>query len=1081
MRHPEIEDVFALAPGQEALLTPVTVPAGSQVPVEQHVILLRGYLDVQSLRRAWQRVVDRHAGLRTVFARNPDGRPSQRVLSEALLTWIEEDWRGREAVGLKEALDAFLLADREDGLDIAQGPPLRVSIIRTTDDEHHIVWTFHPILLDAKSTTIVSREVAACYEAFVRGAEPELQPARPYRDYVEWLQGRDPAPAKAFWARFLDGYDTPGRLDGLGRLAAGTHAEQVDLSEAMTKGLRSFSEEHRLEPGSIFRAVWALLLGRHTGESDIVFGASFPGRPRDLNGSESIVGLLAGPLPVRVQITEGESFLAMVKRLQGVEAELRRHRHAPISPETIWSAVTPGTPPFETLVVCDDDSAETPAPLALPGMAADTARSWARSNCPLHLQIAVRSRFRLTLSYERQRFDAETIRSLLLQIPAVLGQALARPEIPLDQLSLVTPESAPVLPDPSGPLVREEFPSVAAQFDSWASRAPQAPALRQHGRTLTYAELSRRARAVARALRDRGCQGGDVVALDGWPGFGLITSLLGILQAGGVALMLDRRLPLERRRVMSREAGAKHLVRLDASVARESWEDLAWTAVASVDLASGELLGPPETSDSVVLPAVNGDDPAYIFFTSGTTGVPKGVLGTHRGLSHFLAWQRTAFGVGPGDRSSQLTGLSFDVVLREIFLPLTSGATLCLPDEPEELGAERILPWLDREGVTTLHTVPTLADTWLLTPPPGVSLSALKRVFFAGEPLSGRLVQRWRTAFGTSARIVNLYGPTETTLAKCFYLVPDEPGAGVQPVGRPLPQSQALVLADGGRLCGVGEWGEIAIRTPYRTRGYVNVPEENARRFRPNPARPDGQDLVYHTGDRGRFRADGLLEISGRLDDQVKIRGVRVEPGETAAVLDQHPSVRRSVVLGQKGPGGMVRLVAYVVPESGASPTVLDLKSFLGARLTESMIPSAFVFLERMPLTPNGKVDRTTLATMTAPEPSSHAGLAAPRTDTERTVAAIWAEVLGVENVGVEENFFDLGGNSLLMLAVLTRARARGFDLENLTMFRFPTVRSLAEHLDSPAVRPSGHQDARTRGQRQREAVNRVKRTTGRP
>ena len=1083
MKDADIEDRYPLTPAQEGLLFLSLAADGSRVTVEQHVALYRGRLDVGSLRRAWQRVVDRHSALRTVFAWDPEQRPGQQTLRESPLAWSEDDWRMRTPLEQESTLDAFLLANRDKGVDMSQAPPLRVSLIRTAADEHHLVWTFHPILLDARSMALVGQEVAACYRAFLRGTEPELPPVRPYRDYVEWLQRQDPSGAEAFWQRLLDGSAATSRLGtmSLAPAEAGIDAQQLELPEETGAKLRALAGEQGFELSILFNAAWALVLSRHIGESDVLFGVTLSRLPPEMVGLESMVGLCTWPMPIRVQIGEEETLLTLAKRLQHIESDLLLHRHAPLTQSRISSAAARGAPLYDSVVAFEGDPSERGPWPDLPGAVVASVRSWPHVIHPLHLRITDNGRLRLLLCSQRHRFDSAWTRCLLQQVETVLGQAVARPETPLDRLSLVTPQSSSVLPDLSAPLEREEVAPVTASFASCVSRWPGSAALRHRERTLIYAELSDRARAGARALRALGCDTGDVVALDGRPGFGLIVGLLGILMAGGAVLMLDRRLPVDRRRLMCREAGAKHLVRLGGSEGHgEWWAERSWGAVLSLDHASGDLTGRSEVPGPAELPELDGDDGAYVFFTSGTTGVPKGVLGTHRGLSHFVDWQRAAFGVGPGDRSSQLTGLSFDVVLREIFLPLTSGATLCIPDEPEELGAERVLPWLEREKVTTLHTVPTLADTWLQTLPEGVALGQLRRVFFAGEPLSGRLVQRWRTAFGTSAQIINLYGPTETTLAKCFYLVPDEPGEGVQPVGRPLPRSQALVLAGGGRPCGVGEWGEIVIRTPYRTRGYVNVPGENARRFRPNPARPDEGDLLYHTGDRGRFRPDGILEISGRLDDQVKVHGARVEPGEIVAVLDQHPDVRGSVVLGLKSTSNTTRLVAYVVPRGDPPPTPTGLKAFAGARLPDYMVPTAFVLLERLPLTPNGKVDRRALASMADERAAPRTEIMPPRTETEKVMAGIWAEALGVDKVGVDKNFFDLGGNSLLMLAVITRARARGFDLEQLTMFRHPTVQSLAQHLSEGTSPVPDYQAVRKRGQRQREALSRQRRPAGR-
>ena len=314
---------------------------------------------------------------------------------------------------------------------------------------------------------------------------------------------------------------------------------------------------------------------------------------------------------------------------------------------------------------------------------------------------------------------------------------------------------------------------------------------------------------------------------------------------------------------------------------------------------------------AVELSQLSTDDAACIFFTSGTTGIPKGILGCHKSLSHFLQWQRETFAVGPRDRSAQLTSPSFDVVLRDVFLPLTSGSTLCLPADVDGIGPADLVRWLEGERITLLHTVPALAQFWLDNAPPEVSLPELRLVFFAGEPLTDTLVRRWRKAFVGGAEIINLYGPTEITLAKCFYRVPAEPFPGVQAVGQPLPETQALVVTENCQLCGVSELGEIVLRTPFRSLGYVNVPGRNG--FVRNPFRMAEADWLYRAGDLGRYRPDGTLEILGRRDDQIKIRGVRVEPCEVAATLARHPAVQACTVIPARNSRQETQLVAYVV------------------------------------------------------------------------------------------------------------------------------------------------------------------------
>jgi amino acid adenylation domain-containing protein len=446
---------------------------------------------------------------------------------------------------------------------------------------------------------------------------------------------------------------------------------------------------------------------------------------------------------------------------------------------------------------------------------------------------------------------------------------------------------------------------------------------------------------------------------------------------------------------------------------------------------------------SETLPAISPDDPAYIFFTSGTTGTPKAVLGLHKGLAHFLNWQRSTFNIGPGDRCAQLTALSFDVVLRDIFLPLTSGASLHIPAAPETVTTGEIIEWLERERVSVIHTVPSIIQSWLRQVETNVSLQSLRYAFVAGEPLTDSLIQRWRTQFPTSGSIVNLYGPTETTLAKCFYVVPEELSFGVQPVGRPLPQTQALVLNSGGGLCGIGERGEISIRTPFRTRGYLNRTDEDEKRFVQNPLVHEREDIIYRTGDLGRYRPDGTLEILGRVDNQIKIRGVRIEPDEITAILLRHPDVQSGVVAGHRDTENTYVLVAYVVAAAG-DQIASDLRTFLSTRVPAAMVPACFVFIDALPLTHNGKLDRKRLP---VPEiAKSLTDQAGPRNWIEEVLAGIWSEVLRRDQIGIHDDFFELGGHSLLATQVAARIRHTfHIELPLRRLFECPTVALLAK------------------------------------
>lgn len=597
------------------------------------------------------------------------------------------------------------------------------------------------------------------------------------------------------------------------------------------------------------------------------------------------------------------------------------------------------------------------------------------------------------------------------------------------------------------PLEEPRQEIVTDLFFDIARRMPHQAAVRQDGREWTYGYLADRLRAFSATL-SAGIRRGEVVAVEGEKSFGLVVGMLGVLASGGVLLPIDPQLPQLRKAIALRQAGATRLLHTGTPRGDRWWRDAGHQFLDGViDPAEGRLMIQDLTEKrESQLPRLSGDDAAYIFFTSGTTGTPKGILGLHKGLSHFVNWQRDRFAVGSEDRVAQLTSISFDPVLRDVFTPLISGACVSLPNGRVSPASPQSWDWLSRERISILHIVPSIAQAWLGQRAEPVSLPSLRAVFFAGEPLTHSLVSRWRQICGEHGKLVNLYGPTETTMAKCYYEVPAECSWVIAPIGRPLPQTQVFLLNEQGQQSAIGELGEIVIRTPFRTRGYLYDADNERGAFRQNPLRDDPADRLYHTGDLGRRRADGTLEISGRLDDQVKIRGVRVEPREVEAVLQQHPAVNAACVTAMQYEGDDTGLVAYLAARADVGKD--ELHRYLVDRLPLAMVPSAFVLLERLPLTPNGKVDRRALPLPEHDRPDLGVGYLAPRTTLEEQLVEIWEEVLKREHIGVRDNFFELGGQSLLATQVVSRARQKfAVELSLRAMFMLPTIEGLALHL----------------------------------
>ncbi|HEX4953896.1 MAG TPA: amino acid adenylation domain-containing protein [Thermoanaerobaculia bacterium] len=910
-----IEDLYPLTPTQQGMLFHTLYTPDAGIYIEQMTCTLEGTLDQGAFERAWARVIDRHAVLRSAFDWESMDQSTQVVMREVDLPLRLHDWRDLEPEARQQRLDAHLADERERGFDLAVAPLVRITLFRLADQTYQMTWCHHHIILDGWSMPILVNELFRCYWAERAGLDLELPRPRPFRDYIAWLQRQDLSAAEVYWRRRLAGFPAP---TPLGVESPGPDAElprelfgdvRSRLSAVTSSTLSSLAQSQHLTLSAIALGAWALLLSRRSEEPDVVLGALVSGRPAELSGAETMVGLFLNTLPLRAQVRPEQGFLAFAREVHETLLELRTHEHSPLVQVQGWSEIPRGTSLFESMVSYESFPLGSPSPAGEQELVVREPKIVGSPHYPLNLAFNPGEIIELGLRYDTRRFRPEAVRELLDQYVLLLEQVAATPTIPLARLSLVTPAARRILPDPAVVLDRPEPLSLPERFHEVAAHHSQRPAVVQGGEIWTYVQLAERANALAALLAEAGVEAGTAVAVSGERSPGLVSSMLAVLLAGGVLVPLDPRLPTERRREMERQAGVRH--RLEDSSGPEPTDEeeiRLWRFQASTGLPEGAVPGaePPQRS-------TRPGDPAYVFFTSGTTGRPKGVLGCHRGLAHFLDWQRTTFEVGPGDRSAQLTGLSFDVVLRDLFLPLTAGATLCLPEPGLDVASPDLPAWLETQGITLLHTVPSLARHWLLTATKGASLGALRHTFFAGEPLTEELVSAWRSTFAAGGEVINLYGPTETTLAKLSFRVPDPPLPGVQPIGRPLPQTQALVLGEGDRLCGLGEPGEIVLRTPFRTLGYLQPGAVEAARFFPSPWSGDQEDLLYRSGDVGRHRLDGVLEILGRRDEQLKVRGVRIVPGEIESVLREHAGVQDAVVIARPSPRGEAALAAFVV------------------------------------------------------------------------------------------------------------------------------------------------------------------------
>lgn len=1027
---------------------------------------LRGRLNTAALQQSLDEIVRRHEVLRTTFT-SANGQPVQVIAPALSLTLPEVDLQGLPETRQWAELQRLIAEETQRPFDLAQGPLLRTRLLCLSPEEYVLILTMHQIVSDAWSIAVFTQELTTLYRAFSTGKPSPLSelPIQ-HADFAHWqrqsLQGNSLESDLEYWKQQLGGelpvLQLPTDRPRPPRRTGPASRCSLVLSPTLSEALEALSRQEEAPLFITLLATFKTMLYRLSGQGDLVVGFRTDGRNQV--DTQGLIGPLGNTLMLRTHLSDAMSFQELLGRVYKIALEAYIHRGMPfeklveeLQPERDLSRTPLHQVGFRML-----DPAESR--LALPDLTVEPV-SVPDTHSELDLTLLVRKQgeeLQLELVYRADLFDRDRMVEMLGQLEHLLMQIVDQPENPIQAYSLVTARGQRLLPDPRAILAEPWHEPITALVASWMNDATKHPAIHEGDRTWTYTELAHSAQALAQALLLHGVERGDVVGVAGRRSYGLIAGMVGVLLSGGVLMNLDRNLPRHQQQLMLQEAKAKCLLYTGTPRPTDEW---LWESmmVIRVDPDSGQPIDLKRNmpSEGMNLPQVTAEDAAYLFFTSGSTGIPKGVLGWHKGLSHFLRWQRQTFSIGPTDRSAQLTGLSFDVVLRDIFTPLTAGATLCLPPEEGLLEPMRLLSWMERERISMLHTVPSLAQSWLPHVPPGASLRSLRWVFFAGEPLTDTLVHRWRKAFPESGEIVNLYGPTETTLAKCYFLVPPEPIFGVQPVGSPLPETQALVLAENNQLCGIGEPGQIVLRTPFRSLGYINAPEENQRRFVKNPFRDDERDMLYYTGDRGRYRPDGTLDILGRVDHQVKLRGVRIELGGIETVLSQHAAVWDSVAVVREDVPGDKRLVAYVTTKPGQTLTTPGLRRFLKQKLPEAMIPSALVVLDTLPLTPNGKVDRRALPAPQGLRPELDATYMAPRTELERTISAIWQEVLHIEKAGVDDSFFDLGGHSLLLIEVQSRLRqVLDRDISVIELFEYPTVGSLAQHLSQEqGERPS--------------------------
>ena len=1010
------------------------------------VVELDGPLDVDALGAAFTALVERHEALRTVVELH-DGTPRQRTRPVVRVPMPVDDLGDLDETGQDARIARTIEEETYRPFDLAADLMLRIRLFRRGPDRHLLVLTTCHLAMDGWSFGVLVRELGILYSAAHAGRPAPLPPLPiQYADFAAWqleqLSGPRLEQHLAYWREHLGAEPTrlelpADRARPEGQAHAGASFD-MPLEPDLARRIKALADAENATPFMVALAAVAAVLHRSTGQTDLVLGSTSAGRTRP--ETEGLIANFVNTLALRVDLTGDPTFQELLSRVR--TATLGGFEHQELPFERLVQELRPerdaSHAPIVQMVVNYDNTPQFQ-------LESDGLRLRVR---PVHMDVV---HFDLTLTvlagptsttttweYNSEIFEPETVRRMAARWQLVLTRAVTDPGTRVGDFDLLTGDDRADLAALNDTAREVPATPVHELIAQQAARTPDADAVTLAGNTLSHAELDRRANRLAHHLRGLGVGPGTLVGICTDRCLELAVAVLGVLKAGGAYVPLDPSYPPERLSFLLDDAAPRALLTLDHL--RERTSSYAGPVIA-LDTGWAAVAGEPGTPP----PATAGpDDLAYVIYTSGSTGRPKGVRVSHRSLTGYTYAAIEAFGMVPGDRMLQFASPGFDVLVEELFPTWVAGAAVAMVPERLLAGGALLTKLIREERVTALELPTSYWHEWAQTVAdardelPG----HLRLVIVGGERVLPERLRDWQRC---GVPLTHVFGLTETTVTTTTYRLPPDAGddvLGNLPIGRPLANMTVHVLDDRMRPVPVGIRGELYIGGIGVADGYLDRPELTESRFVPDPFTPGAR--LYRTGDIARVRHDRELEFIGRIDTQIKIRGHRIEPAEVEAALAQHPDVRELVVVAREDSPGDRRLVAYVVAIPGARPDAGDLRRFLEPRLPAAFIPSVFVPLDALPVTPHGKLDRAALPAPDGSRPELADAFVAPDNTAEATLAGIWADVIGIDRVGVHDNFFEVGGDSILGIQIVTRAAAAGLRLTPMDIFQHPTVAQLA-------------------------------------
>jgi amino acid adenylation domain-containing protein len=1033
-----VEDVYSLSPLQEGMLFHHILEEISTAYFVQTAVTLNGEVDVELLELTFNKIIERYDILRTIFTYKKTKKPRQVVLKQGKIDVLFMDISHLGESESRDFTARFRQKDERRGFDLTSEIPMRISLLKIGPSRFILVWSFHHIVMDGWCQGIIFKDVMAIYGALRSGESVHLKSVTPYKEYILWLEKQDRETGLNYWKIYLEGKEQQTVVPRAQSTISNDEPFRLCeyrfvIDRIWTDELNRMARENRVTLNSVFRALWSILLKVYNNASDVIFGAVVSNRPSEIEGIEQMVGLLINTIPVRVKTDGSTMFARLLRQIQQAVSPLNR--------QLISHIMVFENYPLERSVH------EHPGSDAV-GFFIEDVASIDRTHYNFTLTVGPGKKSVVRFSFNPYLYDNQTVRRIETHLIQAIACVVENPRISVREIDILTDEekkrilyefndTAVLYPEKKTihELFEEKVKTVGDNV------AVIARGIRSDKMSITYRELNEKSGKLAQLLQTKGAIPGSIVCLMVERSMVMIIGVLGILKAGGAYLPIDPSYPEERIKYMVSDSSTELLVTTGTLVEENEtlrkWQGENILLDKILEASNIPLYHfSPALCDGRSLP-----DLAYIIYTSGSTGRPKGVMIRHRSLVNFLKGITDVVPFGCGDRILSLTTICFDIFGLETILPLTHGGRVILGTEDEQASPELIASILEREGVTIFQVTPSRLQLLIADEDASSAMGGLDYLLVGGEEFQTLLLEKVRTLM--RGKIYNMYGPTETTIWSTLkYLT-----GNIHPdIGKPIANTQIYILDSGNRSCPIGVPGDLYIAGDGLARGYLNRPELTAERF-------NGAYKSYKTGDLARWLTDGNIEFLGRRDYQVKIRGFRVELGEIENRLLSHPEINEALVVVSSKGTGLQYLCAYIVPHHAGAfedsiSTAENLRNFLSLSIPYYMIPAYFVRLERMPLTPNGKIARNSLPDPRKDHLEVDDAFVAPGSEMEELIARAWREVLELEKVGVHHNFFDLGGNSSTAIKLSSRLRKIvGREIRMVTLFQYPTIHSFARYL----------------------------------